>query len=154
MRKLLLILALFIIGCGSHKEEKQCSHPQEEEFRKVLVEMLDQSIDAFVIIEEPITKKFVQFSNKDGDIFFDVPKIALDEAETKRAHKYFPKHDIVLRVDTGIDIETSEYTRIESWWRIFPSDKVDVVVNICIGTFFEVYDLESTSKFIITKGWE
>jgi uncharacterized protein YcfL len=53
MRKTLLLITLVLIGCGSHKEENQCSHSQEEEFRKVLIEMLDQSIDAFVIIEEP-----------------------------------------------------------------------------------------------------
>ncbi len=150
--------AILLIGCKSRvevKEIKQYSHPQVEEFKAALTEMLAQTKDPFVIIEDAATKeKFVQFYNEEGRISIDVPKVALKGDEPKRAQKYFSGLDIEIEITTEFDPNTKEFFKNESWFKIFPKDKMDDVINIALGVFFEVYQLKQDSKFNIIKGWQ
>ncbi len=149
---------IFFAGCKSRQkviEIKQYSHPQVEEFKKALNEMLAQTRDPFVIIEDAATKeKFVQFFNEEGRISIDVPKVALKADELKRAQKYFSGLDIEIETTTVFDPNTKEFFENESWFKIFPKDKIDDVINISLGVFFEVYQLKQDSKFNIIKGWQ
>ena len=125
MRKLgILLLFAIISGCGERSEVAARNHPQKAEIKKAVVEMLTQSIDPFLIIEDSKTQNFVQLYNENGLILIDVPEVAPTPFETKIAQEYFRNWDIRLKENDDKDSKTGNAFVNRSWTETYPSRTV------------------------------
>ena len=154
MKKLIIFLFAFIIGCGLRSEVPVYSHPQKTEIKKAIVEMLTQSTDPFLIVEDSKTQNFIQFYNEDGRILLDLPEVALTPTEVNAAQRYFRKCGIRLKEAEAIDPETGKTFFIKTWTDTFAPEQTDKVVNMALGALFEIYDISESTRLTLTKGWE
>jgi len=150
----LLLLFAFIIGCGERSEVAAHSHPQRAEIKKAVVEMLTQSTDPFLIVEDPITQNFIQFYNENRRILIDLPEVALTSAETKIAQDYFRKWDIRMKENEDRDPKTGNTFINRSWPETYPPEQIDKVVNLALGALFEIYGISDSTHLTLTKGWK
>ena len=116
--------------------------------------LLQSGEDAEVIVEEPKTEKFVQFSKEDGGIVFDLPTMALTPDEARKAKDLLPKMGIALRKTTGKDPKTLKEFPLESWQKACSEDAVDDAVSAAVGAMREVYGFGDDVQFKITRMWE
>jgi hypothetical protein len=156
MKKLsILCLMALIVGCGKQSEVASTrSHPQKSEIKKAILEMLTQSVDPFLIVEDSKTQKFIQFYNEGGKILIDLPEVALTADEVPLAKKYFATCGISPQKIDGKDPETGKTFVSTSWTAIYAPEQVDDVVNIALGALFDIYGVSQSSQLSFTKGWE
>jgi hypothetical protein len=154
MKKLSVFLLAFIIGCGQQTEIADYGHPQKAEIKKAIVEMLTQSTDPFLIVENPITQDFIQFYNDEGRILLDIPEVALTPAEIMKAQDYFAQCGIKLETTESKDPGTGETYIINSWTDTFPSEDIDRALNIALGALSEIYGISESTQLTCRKGWE
>lgn len=86
----LLVLSLCLASCGATPEVafgEGCG-PDVEAALGRLIERPAEEL-AFVIVEHPPSEKYVQFATEDGDLFGDLPMVALAPDERERARALF-----------------------------------------------------------------
>jgi len=137
-----------------NKEVRPCSHPQKTQIRKSLVEMLTQSEDPFLIVEDPKTESFIQFRNEDRKILIDFPQCGLKTAEIKAAKGYFFTCGIRLKETESLNPETGEAFKSKSWNRSYSRGEIDKVVNISLGALFEINGISESTPLVLKTGWE
>ncbi len=88
-----IIILTCLIAMGSLR-----TLDQNDQIKKAIQDLLVRTnFDAFLIIEDPKTKKYVQYatSEKDG-LYFSLPTIMLSDEEIERARLVLGEYDIHL----------------------------------------------------------
>ncbi len=76
--------------CHSAVEPKRIQRKKSEIIRTALVRLLKRPYGAFVIIEDPSTGKYIQFSGSSEEpLFFDLPQQTLTLEEFEKARNLF-----------------------------------------------------------------
>lgn len=103
MKNLILITMLTLIGsCGSKSNKDmsnlKLSKENQKEIKTSLSSLLNRdNSDAFVIIEEPNSGKFVQFSgNSNEELNFSLPAQQMNEKELLKAKELLKNYGIQL----------------------------------------------------------
>lgn len=122
------------------------SHPQQKEIEKALQALVDRNgEDSFVIIEEPKSKKFIQFSVDQGDLLFDFPEMD-DESTNKKAKLYFQSVGIEFPViNEYIDPETEKPFEAKSY-QLDLYQNVDIATRFAIRVIRNVHGIGDTVK--------
>lgn len=106
--------------------------------------MLKATKDPFLIIEEKHSKKFVQFyAEKQASIVLDVPLVALTSEEQERAKTYFKAYQMEIIGPKGM----------KTYRKLFPSGEMNKISQIALGTFKDVYGINSP-QLVFQRGWE
>ena len=150
--KILFIIFLLSLSFQCHGEEYR--HTQKAEAKALLVEMLNNTIDPFLIIEITGTDGYIQFYNEDPGILIDLPEVALSGEQIKKAKAYFAKQGVPLTVTTARNPETKEDFSLKTWNRIFHPNEVDKVIDIAFGALIEIYGISEDTPLNFVKGWE
>ncbi len=154
MKKVSMLLFASIAACSQHSEDSAPNHPQQADLKNAIVEMLRQTTDPFLIVEDPNTQNFIQFSNEDGRILIDLPQSALTPDQMKAAQSYFQRCVIPLKETEGEDPETGDTVVNESWQSTYAPGQTDKVVQIAFGALFEIHGISNSTRLALTKGWE
>ena len=154
MKKLSMLLLAILIGCGQQTQIAAHDHHQKAEITNAVIEMLSQSTDPFLIVENPRTQDFIQFYNEDGKILLDLPEIALTPDEINRAQSYFADCGIKPKKTDAKDPETGETLTYKTWAETYPPEDIDRALNIALGALFEIYGISESTRLTIEKGWE
>jgi len=85
-----------VVFCSEEGGNPPDAVPNEDRIKAALQRLLARTnTDAFLIIEEPSTKKYVQFASGDVDaLMFDLPAIALSADELERAKTVLMQYGI------------------------------------------------------------
>ncbi len=110
-----------------------------------------QSKDAFVIIEEAETKKFVQFLGSTTEpLTLDVPSQTLSELEFYRAVSFFQKIDVVGTESDLLDQPFGEVVaRQFSFTKVFGS--VMEATQVAEDIFDKVYNFPKNCNLLIVE---
>ena len=110
-----------------------------------------QSKDAFVIIEEAETKKFVQFLGSTTEpLTLDVPSQTLSELEFYRAVSFFQKIDVVGTESDLLDQPFGEVVaRQFSFTKVFGS--VMEATQVAEDIFDKVYNFPKNCNLVIVE---
>jgi len=129
-------------------------HPQKAEIKASIVEMLNQKSNPFLTLEEPTSKKFVQFYNDEGRVRFDIPLTALSKKEGDRASKYFNNYEVSISYQESTDPNTGEKTRFRAWSATYPKIKIEDALNLAIGALYNIYRFSKDTRFRWIKSWQ
>ena len=149
-----MLLLAILIGCGQQTQITAYDHNQKAEITSAVIEMLSQTTDPFLIVENPSTQDFIQFYNEKGDILIDLPEIALTPDEIIRAQSYFADCGIKLKTSEAKDPGTGETRTYKTWAETYPPEDADRALNIALGALFEIYGISESTRLTIEKGWE
>jgi hypothetical protein len=87
----IVAISLTLVGC----QTGEYSHAQSDELAIAILEMQNQEIDRFIIVEVSGTENFFQFAGDDAKTFLiDVPEVSLSPSQLTRAKHYFSKYGI------------------------------------------------------------
>lgn len=135
-----------VASAGADNENDNCQLVADE-----LSALLRRTnADAFVIIEEARSGKFVQFAGRAGDpLWLDLPSQTLSEAEFERAVRYFRLHgqesqeydlldepggvpvnrQVSFQMSLGDDVQRAAQITLEIFLQVFQFPK-DIVLRI------------------------
>lgn len=160
MKCFILVSMLYLVSCGNDAPTIMSdraiiySHPQEREIEMCILEMLGNDVNPFLIIEDSSSGKYVQFYNEDGQIYFDLPEVQLNEQERKLAKEYFDRHEIKSTSLASKDPDTGDLNEFRSWNKLYSESQFSMVTKISLGALFEVVGINGETKLTLTKGWE
>lgn len=108
--------------------------------------------EPYVVIEDTLTKKFVQFAVDKQGIFVDIPTLSLTEPELKRAALLFSRAGIRKpNVLVGKDPKTKKKFTLSSYQLGFGAETTMAGLFAC-RTLQDVYLLASTSPVRVIEG--
>jgi hypothetical protein len=154
MKNLALLLFLLIAGCSAQNDTTIYDHPQRAEIENALLNMLEQNVDPFLIVEEQSSERFIQFYNEGGQILIDLPEDVLTKEETLRAQDYFKAHNIPVTESADTDPDTGEIFVSRTWSTTYGRDQLNTVVNVALGALIEIYQIPQSVQLTLTRGWE
>lgn len=150
VRALVLLLAIGSASCAAGG----AGDLRRDPIAAALREMPTIPANAFVIVEDPRSGAFVQFTVDDRDrLLIDLPVVALDDEAAARAKAFFAAADIPLVTTSATDPRTGEEFRTESYQKTFDPAAVDEVAALALEIFAEVHRLPDVEHGIV-KGWE
>jgi hypothetical protein len=115
MKLTVLLFLVLMVGCRQQNDAlKTYEHLQRPKVKKAIEEMLTQSTDPFLKVENAKTQKFIHFHNDEGRIVIDLPKIGMSPNEITLATMYFSRCGIKLKKATYTDPETGQEIVIKS----------------------------------------
>ena len=152
MRIAWIVATIAVLAVGAARAES--AHPQRSEIASALEQMLGQTVDPFLIVEDARSEKFIQFYNDDGRVLIDLPKAALDEEESARAAEYFRRTGIPLTRSRDVDPKTGATVVSETWTTTYSGRQVDQVVDVALGALFTIYRMNAATPLTLTRGWQ
>jgi hypothetical protein len=129
-------------------------HLQQAEAKEYLAEMLNETVNPFLIIETAEDKNYIQFYNGKPELVIDLPEVALSDAEIVKAREYFQKHGIPLIVTKAINPKTKREFELRTWSKKFHPGEIERATEIAFGALFEIYGISGDTPLIFKKGWE
>ena len=105
------ILIFLIFGCNQKNEYRQTVgyvKLKDNRIRDEIEKMMKKDgPHTFVIFEEPLSGKFVQFAgNKQEELLFDLPSDQMDKEELERAKKILSEYGIIHQTSPTYSDET------------------------------------------------
>lgn len=152
--KLKLIVMFISLIASTYCYGNDYAHPQKDEIKLALKEMITHTVDPFLIIEIKGSEKYIQFYNENPGILLDLPEMALSASEIKKATRYFKVKGVPLEVGIAKDPNTMEEFEIRGWSKVYNPKDIDKVADIASGALFEVYGISSNTPLLFIKGWE
>jgi len=125
-------------------------HPSEVQIQRALRNLLQRGgEDAFVIIEEPESGKFVQFGGAPG-LWLDLPCAALDEEEADRAYKVFNELGVEAPCEYHASDSKAGMVRHGASFRLNLGDNVRAATSTALAILRLVYLIpEDTALSIV-----
>jgi hypothetical protein len=120
-------------------------HPQRADLLDAIRMMHDISEDGFVIAEDPVTGRFVQFCNGDAGPVFDVPFVQSPSFENERAAGFLEQCGF------GPPVPNSESL---SFQREYDRNRIDEMVTDALKALQGIYRLQPGVPLKIIKGWQ
>lgn len=138
-----------LIACGA-ATARACETDISEALERLL-EKQDRGW-AFVVAEDPTSRKYVQYGGDGGGIFIDLPKSALVHGETERAAAIFAEAGVEDPVEVeATDPATGEAYRMDTYQLVFGTD-VPRAARFGCRVMREVYRVEGVDSLLITEG--
>ena len=140
MRALLVLICSFVLT-GYAGEPQGAKIEGRKTIRAALERLMERSNDdAFVIIEDKKTKKFVQFlGGKTQGLVLDLPMQALTSQELVRAKIVFDKFNIQLEEWEVYDQPGGRVVGTQSGFNKYLGKDVDTATEIAWAVLTEIY---------------
>ncbi len=147
MRVFVIIAAITLVanifGCSRQTQSKSHS----DTVRNALTRLLTQPLGAFVIIEEPLSGKFVQFGgSKDEPLWLDLPSQTLSPDEMTRAKAVFAEFGYA-----GAEVDHDPAGQDTNFIVKFGTD-VDKATELAVAVLHRVYKFGDDTKLKLTEG--
>ncbi len=109
--------------------------------------------NAFVVFEERLSGKFVQFAGSEkGTLLLDIPQQALDEEEITRAKQLFDNLGIDNPVELDqIDPKTKKVVGKRIAFRMALGKDVKLAADVTVRVFAQVYRFPNNFELVISK---
>ncbi len=109
--------------------------------------------DAFLIIEEPKSQKFVQFAGSSEEpLIFDLPAQGLSEEELERAKALFADYDIEMEATPIYEDESMERIVDQQYgFSAILDQELELAVELASLVLLEVYGLEADAKLTLEE---
>ena len=157
MKKGVILILLIVVSLyHSHKSEAQIKYKQKnsqmkkseltnqqkEEIRSALESLLQkEGLDAFVIIDETNSGKFVQFAVNENQLLFDLPTGQLNDNQLDKAKSILAEFEIFHQVQRNeFGVFTKEI-----------GGDVDLAIEIVERLIKEVFNIEGNIKLLIEE---
>ena len=108
---------------------------------------------AFVVFEERLSGKFVQFvGSREGTMLLDLPRRILDEAETARAKQLFDDLGVDNPVEVDlIDPRTEKVVDKRLTFQMALGKDVKLAADVAVRIFTQVYGFPGNFELIVAK---
>jgi len=150
---ILVVVTLCVMTYVVSRSRRQPSRPHKELIREALTNLRKRPTGAFVIIEEPKSGKFIQFSGSiDEPLLLDLPAQALSPDELNKAKRVFKEFGY-----SGPETyQLQEYPggppagEQTSFMVKFGSD-IDRATQFSVVVLYQVYGLDESTRLKLTE---
>lgn len=107
--------------------------------------------DWFIIIEEPVHEKFVQFAyDEESGLFFDLPFQALTSAELEKAGKLMTEFSIAAEKAATFDRPGGREIGVQESFNHHVGRNTELAVNLAWRVFLEVYGCNEETRLDVS----
>ncbi len=148
MKRALVALLLLILPAGNAMNLSNI----ERDINQAVDELVRKEGDGwFMIIEDPRTRKYIQFvwGTTEGFIF-DLPSQALDQIELQRAKEVLSNYDIVLETWAVYDRPNGTVVGEQSGFNKDIGDAPELAKKIALDVFIEIYRVDPKTDLGVT----
>jgi hypothetical protein len=148
MKRALVALLVLILPAGNAMDLSSI----EKDINQAVDELVRKEGDGwFMIIEDPRTRKFVQFvwGTTEG-LSFDLPSQALDQVELQRAKKVLSVYDIALETWQVYDRPNGNVVGEQCGFNKDISDTPELAKKIALDVFLEIYQVDPKTNLGVT----
>lgn len=151
--RLLLILICLLVSTGHAEDLRFNEIETQEKIRAALERLVERThSDAFVIIEDKTTGKFVQFAGGNAQgLVFDLPAQTLNANELERAHHILTEFGIQLGTWEVYDRPGGEVVGSRSGFNKNLGNNIDRATKITWAVLRKIYDLGATLELKIEE---
>ena len=109
--------------------------------------------DAFIIIEEPSSQKFVQFAGSVNEpLIFDLPAQGLTEEELDRARVVLGEYEIEMEGNPMYEDESMQkVVDTQYGFSAIIGDDIDLGVELAVRVLSEIYGFDEAVNFILVE---
>jgi len=151
MKYLLIVFIAILCSCKVGVKDPSYSHPQKNEIKNALIQMIAKPTIKSVIVLEPKKNRYVYIYNMDDKVSISLFKKTLDLNETKKANRHFMARDIELKKIRLLDMETGSESLDYAWVESYSVKHIDNVVQFILGIFYDIYGISNTVQIQIKK---
>jgi len=146
-----LALSLAFVACVSGGRAGSTNQARLEVALRKLLQRTNE--DAFVIIEEPSSHKFVQFAASVRDpLLLDLPMQALSKEEALRAEKLFTSLGAGGRQESTLYDRNGKAVGTQVSYQMFLGQDTEAAATVAMRIFREVYRIRpDRGEFTITE---
>ena len=148
MKRALIALLVLILPAGNAMNLSNI----ERDINQAVDELVRKEGDGwFMIIEDPRTRKFIQFAwGATEGFIFDLPSQALDQIELQRAKEVLSNYDIVLETWAVYDRPNGKVVGEQSGFNKDIGDAPELAKKIALDVFKEVYRVDPKTDLGVT----
>jgi hypothetical protein len=154
MRILGLIILLLSVIPSPGAEDPVYTHPQKDEVKKAVKEMMNRSNWTIIFITDSNSEHSIKLTFESKKIHLTLHAATLTQEEKRLAKTYFSKHNIKLKKFKYLNPKTGKPFNIFTWRAAYSIAEIDRVVNLAIGALFEVFSVTPSIPLKINKAWE